>query len=121
MNYLKPVLIFLVFVNLSVNADEDMGREFYEEDCASSCHKPDPRDGHVNLVILNRFDLRSQVKTCSQLYAPFWDIEERSAVVDYLYANFYKKQHAAEQIEDSEKIMFDCQKNFPPKSPFFDD
>jgi hypothetical protein len=38
--------------------------------------------------------------------------------VDYLYANFYKEQYAAEQIEDSEKIMFDCQKNFPPKSPF---
>ena len=121
MNYLKPILVFFVLFNTPANADESLGKEYYEEDCASSCHKPDPRDGHVNLVILNRFDLRSQVKSCSQRFAPFWEREERSDVVDYLYHNFYKKQYLAEEIEDLEDLIFNCQKKFPPKSPLDDE
>jgi hypothetical protein len=121
MNYLKTILLGFVLFNISANADENLGKEYYEEDCASSCHKPDPREGHVNLVILNRFDLRSQVQSCSQRFAPFWEWGERSAVVDYLYATFYKEQHAAEVIEDLENTLFDCEKNFPGKDPMNDD
>jgi hypothetical protein len=121
MNYLLNfTLISLAFLTISVNADEyDQypGKEYYEEDCSSSCHQPDPRMGHVRMVILDRFDLRAQVKSCSQRFAPFWEIEERDAVVNYLYPNFYPVQYAAEQVELLENIIFNCQNKFPQKSP----
>lgn len=121
MRYIKSIIIFLVLINASANAmiEDNIGKEYYEEDCASSCHQADPRIGHTGLVILNRFDLRSQILTCSSNYAPFWDKEERSAVVDYLYSTFYKKQYAQEEIEKEESIMFNCEKKV--KSPFTHD
>lgn len=82
-------IIFLL--TQSINADS--GQELYEEDCAFSCHQPDPRLGHVALVISDRFDLRSQIKTCSNNFAPFWSEEERVSVTDYLYKTYYVAQY----------------------------
>lgn len=120
MCYLKQILIFTVFVGVINVTNANVGKEYYEEDCASSCHASDPREGHVNLVILNRFDLRSQIKACSSRFAPFWEREERDAVVDYLYSNFYKEQYAKEEVEKEESILFNCEKKFQ-SSPRKDD
>ena len=67
-----------------------IGKELYIEDCYSNCHKGDPRDDHVGVMILNRFDLRSIIKSCSNHFAPYWSYDERSLVIDYLYETYYE-------------------------------
>jgi hypothetical protein len=67
-----------------------IGKELYIEDCYSGCHKGDPRDDYVALVILNRFDLRSIIKSCSNHFAPYWSYDDRSLVIDYLYETYYE-------------------------------
>lgn len=81
-----------------------IGKDLYIDDCYSGCHKGDPRDDHVGLVILSRFDLRSIINSCSNHFAPYWTTTERALVIDYLYETYYIKKPVAEKISSPTKL-----------------
>lgn len=90
----KLILGLFLLINTSAMAeltDKELaiGKDLYVEDCYSNCHKGDPRDDHVGVVILSRWDLRSIIKSCSNHFAPYWSYDERSLVIDYLYETYY--------------------------------
>ncbi len=87
------LLLIATPVMAELSAEElAIGKDLYIEDCYSNCHKGDPRNDHVGLVILNRFDLRSIIKSCSNHFAPYWSYEERGLVIDYLYETYYEPE-----------------------------
>lgn len=87
---MKIILAFLLLVTHTTVFAGDSGKDLYKEDCYSNCHKGSPRDDYTGMVILDKFDLRSIVISCSNHFAPFWSQEERGSVIDYLYRNYYE-------------------------------